>query len=283
MHEHGVGVSLRTAAPGVRAERPEPRPPPGCDLAPEASSLKESDDCGYEPTCNPRARSPAASQTATTAACANSPASKQKLVQLYYKRGVSEEVLKAEQERIEAERAQAQQWAEAADRAVEDVMAALDDALLLLDETKIIYEALPNDVRRLVNQAVFLALTVRDPDTIDAQRTPFFEALHRLAQALQEANKTLQVGQNRPRAPQDQAGCPQDDATPIFGAGFVHRSYGGSDGGLSQTLPPEDSSDIEIWAEPPQAAGCDRLSPPTAADRSGQCRRLDGGRGLYVG
>ena len=140
----------------------------------------------------------------------------QKLVQLYYKGGVSEEVLKAEQERIEAERAQAQQWAEAADREVEDVMAALDDALLLLDETKIIYEALPTTIRRLVNQAVFLALTVCDPDTIDAQRTPFFEALQQLAHALLEAQETSQTGQKRPQTPQDQARRPQDDADPDF-------------------------------------------------------------------
>jgi site-specific DNA recombinase len=140
----------------------------------------------------------------------------QKLVQLYYKGGVSEEVLQAEQERIQAERAQARQWADAADREVTDVMAALDDALLLLDATKIIYEALPVSIRRLVNQAVFLALIVRDPDTIDAQRTPLFEALHQLAHALMEAQETLQTGQKRPRTPQDKARHPQDDHDPDF-------------------------------------------------------------------
>ncbi len=140
----------------------------------------------------------------------------QSLVQLYYKGGVSEEVLKAEQERIEAERAQAQQWADAADREVEDVMAALKDALLLLDETKIIYEALPNNVHRLVNQAVFVALTVRDPDTIDAQRTPFYEALHQLAQALQEAHETPQTGQKRLRTTENKTIRPQHDHDPDF-------------------------------------------------------------------
>jgi hypothetical protein len=94
----------------------------------------------------------------------------------YYKGGVSEEALKAEQKRIEAERTQTQEWADAGEREVEvedeDVMAALDDALLLLNETKIIYEVLPANIRRLVNQAVFVALTVRDADIVDAQRTP---------------------------------------------------------------------------------------------------------------
>jgi site-specific DNA recombinase len=140
----------------------------------------------------------------------------QKLVQLYYKGGVSEEVLKAEQDRIETERAKARQWADAADREVDDVMAALDDALLLLDATKVIYEALPDSCRRLVNQAVFLALIVHDPDNIEARRTPFYEALHRLAQDLREAKETHQGGQNRPRAPQEKTGRPQDDHDPDF-------------------------------------------------------------------
>jgi site-specific DNA recombinase len=140
----------------------------------------------------------------------------QKLVQLYYKGSVSEEVLQAEQERIENERAKAQQWADAADREVEDVMAALDDALLLLNATKIIYEALPTSSRRLVNQAVFLALIVHDPDNIEAKRTLLYEALHRVAEDLQETKETPQTVQNRPRKPQNKTGRPQDDHDPDF-------------------------------------------------------------------
>jgi site-specific DNA recombinase len=140
----------------------------------------------------------------------------QKLVQLYYKGGVSEEVLQAEQQRIEAERTQAQQWADAAERETTDVMAALEDALLLLDATKIIYETLPASTRRLVNQAVFLALIVRDPDNVDAKRTPLYEALHRLARELREAKETPQTGQNRPRTPGNKTVRPQDDRDPDF-------------------------------------------------------------------
>jgi hypothetical protein len=69
-------------------------------------------------------------------------AQQQKLVQLYYNGGVSEGVLKAEQQRIAAETAQAERWVEAARAETQDVMDALDDALLLLDET-VIYERLP--------------------------------------------------------------------------------------------------------------------------------------------
>ncbi len=140
----------------------------------------------------------------------------QKLVQLYYKGGVSEEVLKAEQNRIENERSQAQQWADAADREETDVMAALDDALLLLDASTVLYEALPTSSRRLVNQAVFLALIVRDPDSIDAERTPFYEALHRLAQDLREAKETPQTGPSRPKTPRNKTVRPRNDHDPDF-------------------------------------------------------------------
>jgi hypothetical protein len=45
-------------------------------------------------------------------------------------------------------------------------MEALDNALLLLDAEQVIYETLPPSSRRLVNQAIFVALIVCDPDTI---------------------------------------------------------------------------------------------------------------------
>ena len=65
-------------------------------------------------------------------------------------------MIRAEQQRIEGEQAQAQQWADAATREVEDVIGALDDALLLLDNNRVIYETLPHTSRRMVNQAIFL-------------------------------------------------------------------------------------------------------------------------------
>jgi site-specific DNA recombinase len=140
----------------------------------------------------------------------------QKLVQLFYNGGVSEEVLKAEQERIEVECGRAQKWADAAEREVEDVMAALEDALILLDDARVIYEALPNSVRRLVNLAVFLALIVHDPDTIEAQRTPLYDALARLAQDLREAEKAPQNGQKRPKAGKNKDFGPKNDPDPDF-------------------------------------------------------------------
>ncbi len=139
----------------------------------------------------------------------------QKLVQLYYKGGVSEEVLKAEQERIESERTNAQKWADAATREVEDVIAALDDALTIIDD-KVIYEALPESARRLVNQAVFLALIVSDPDNVQAQLTPLFETIALLIQELRAARETAPNGQKRPRTGKHKNGRPENDRDPDF-------------------------------------------------------------------
>jgi hypothetical protein len=142
----------------------------------------------------------------------------QKLVQLFYKCGVSEEVLQAEQERINTEKAKAQRWADAATREVEDVMGALDDALLLLDNTIVIYETLPHSSRRLINQAIFLVLIVRDPDTIHAQRTPLYHEIALLVQDLAPTETTPQTAAKRggTRQPTARAARPQNDLDPDF-------------------------------------------------------------------
>jgi site-specific DNA recombinase len=80
-------------------------------------------------------------------------AEQQKLVQLYYRDLVSEDVLKSEQERIKAERAQAHRWADQAAHDVQDVMQALDEALNLLDRQQIPYDQATPNQRRLLNQA----------------------------------------------------------------------------------------------------------------------------------
>jgi hypothetical protein len=158
----------------------------------------------------------------------------QKLVQLNYKGGVSEEVMKAEQERIESERTKAQQWADAAEREVEDVMAALDDALTILDD-KVIYEFLPESARRLVNQAVFLALVVPDPDNIQAQLTPLFETIARLVQELRETKERPQTGQKRPRTLKNRTGSPQNSNDPDFwGRGSYKGQLAGTTGGRTR-------------------------------------------------
>jgi hypothetical protein len=154
----------------------------------------------------------------------------QKLLQAFYNGSVDEDVLKAEQERIEGERAQARKWAEAAVREAQDIMEALDNALLLLDQEQVIYETLPPSSRRLINQAVFVALIVCDPDTIQADRTPLYEALAKLNRALQQGQKTPQASPKRPRTPQDKAPRPQKEPGPFSGGrgSYIGQMAGGA-------------------------------------------------------
>jgi site-specific DNA recombinase len=149
-------------------------------------------------------------------------AQQQKLVQLYYDGGVSTEVLQAEQQRIEEERAKAEQWADAAKREVEDVMQALDDALALLDKRQILYAALNPTCRRLVNQAVFVRIVIVDPDTVVTERTPAFEAIALLSEPCQTTSRRPSNGRQRT----DKARIsPEDDHDPeIRGRGsYVQR------------------------------------------------------------
>jgi hypothetical protein len=110
--------------------------------------------------------------------------------------------------------AKAQQWADAAKREVEDVMAALDDALAILDE-HVIYEDLPESARRLVNQAVFLALVVSDPDNVQAELTPLYETIKQLIQELRETKERPKTRQ-QPTTPGNKTGRPQNDRDPDF-------------------------------------------------------------------
>src|ERR1700722_18606835 len=58
----------------------------------------------------------------------------QKLLHLFYKGSIGEEVLEAEQTRIETERSQAQRWGEVAAHDATEFMQALDEALALLTD-----------------------------------------------------------------------------------------------------------------------------------------------------
>lgn len=116
----------------------------------------------------------------------------QKLVQLYYRDAVSEEVLRAEQERIARERAEAERWSTAADREVEDVMEALEDALTLVGSGRLLYRQAPPPLRRFINQALYLRLLLEDADEADAELTPLY------AEILPLARRLAQEARNRP-------------------------------------------------------------------------------------
>ena len=145
----------------------------------------------------------------------------QKLVQLFYNGGVSEEVLQAEQERINTEKAKAQQWADAATREVEDVMGALDDALALLDNTIVIYETLPHSPGAWSTRRSSSCSSSTTP-------TPSTPSAPRSSKRSASSSKTSPQPRRRPKRPQNVAArasprparpTPKTTPTPIFGAG----------------------------------------------------------------
>jgi site-specific DNA recombinase len=130
----------------------------------------------------------------------------QKLVQLFYKGNVAEEVLEAEQTRIEAERTEARRWSAAAVREVKDVMQALDDALGLVDQGCLPYLTANATERRLINQALFHRLIITSADTAQAEPMPFYAQLAQLARDLSPASQPAGQNGHRPaRATQNKA------------------------------------------------------------------------------
>jgi site-specific DNA recombinase len=137
----------------------------------------------------------------------------QKLVQLHYQQAVSVEVLKAEQQRIEAERSQAQRWSKAAAADVEDVMAALKIALELVDEGKLPCMAANEFGRRLINQALYEKIIVESTDEAHGEPMPLYAQLIPLAR--DSGRKAAQSGR---QGPEPAAGGAQTTQTPFFGA-----------------------------------------------------------------
>lgn len=105
-------------------------------------------------------------------------------VQLYYRKAVSEEVLQAEQTRIEAERTQAHRWVEAATHEAEDVLQALDEALTIIGRCHETYLAASPMLRRLLNQVIFEKLLIRT-DGIEGKPQPVFGHIARLGRGCQ--------------------------------------------------------------------------------------------------
>ena len=114
----------------------------------------------------------------------------QKLVQLYYRDAISEEVLHAEQQRITEERAQAERWTRAATEDAQTILEALEEALRLLDRDAVPYATATTSQRRLLNQALFTHITIIDPDTIETAPAPLTTALLDLARPHQARDTT---------------------------------------------------------------------------------------------
>jgi hypothetical protein len=134
----------------------------------------------------------------------------QKLVHLYYEQGVSKEVMKAEQGRIEAEQAQVERWQAAADSEIADVDQALSDALVLIDAGTAPYLDGNATERRLINLAIYVMLLVSDEGHVQAKPTAFYAQLVPAARRLaREAAQDRCDGQSP-------GTCPEYDRSPVF-------------------------------------------------------------------
>ncbi len=104
----------------------------------------------------------------------------QKLLHLFYKSSIDEDVLAAEQDRIESERAEAHRWAEVAAQDAGEITEALNEALTLLEDPHVAYGQATPHLRRLLNQTLFDALLVRDEDDVEADPVPWVTEIHQL-------------------------------------------------------------------------------------------------------
>lgn len=138
----------------------------------------------------------------------------QKLVHLYYDQGVSKEVMKAEQERIEAEQAQVERWQAAATNEIAEVDQALSDALVLIDAGTAPYLDGNATERRLINLAIYVMLLVSDEGHVQARPTAFYAQLVPAARRLAREAAQDGCGGQRPGT------RPEDNRSPVF------RGYG---------------------------------------------------------
>jgi site-specific DNA recombinase len=120
----------------------------------------------------------------------------QKLLQLFYRDGVDEEVLQAEQARIEGERTQARRWLTTATQEAEDATEALDEALSIIQSCHTTYMAADPEQRRLMNQAIFSRLLI-SIELIEGEETPVYQAIRSLTGSIPVARtKGLRNGQD---------------------------------------------------------------------------------------
>ena len=101
-----------------------------------------------------------------------------RLVQLSYRGLVSDEVLASEQQRLEAEKLQAQRLLETAELHARDIEGALDGALAKTRTPHATYVASTPLERRLLNQTFFTRILIGDDNTVEsAEMTPVYAAL----------------------------------------------------------------------------------------------------------
>ncbi len=105
-------------------------------------------------------------------------AKQEKLLSLYYRELVSEELFENEQTRLREERRAAEQLRKASEASTEDLARALDRALSRVDDPHQAYlNATPLE-RRVMNKAIFLRIEIgEDSEIIGATPAPVYDAL----------------------------------------------------------------------------------------------------------
>jgi site-specific DNA recombinase len=128
----------------------------------------------------------------------------EKLIQLYYKDLVSEDVLEREQDKLKIERRAAERLRTSANVQTEDVEKALEQALRRVrDPHRVYLNATPLE-RRVMNKAIFARVEVGDAGSLtDVTPTPVYKAL-----------SAWQPGLGRPKARQQATAAPDGPCSP---------------------------------------------------------------------
>jgi site-specific DNA recombinase len=134
-----------------------------------------------------------------------------KLLHLYYRDQIDEQVLAEEQHRIQRERADAERWADVAEHTAAEILEVLEEALELLSQPQLRYRQAPAHVRRLLNQALFEKIFILEEWASGAELQPWVEQVQALARSL-----------SRPQRGEESLQGAGNDHGPLFGG---HGSY----------------------------------------------------------
>jgi site-specific DNA recombinase len=130
---------------------------------------------------------------------------RKKLLQAFYADAIPKELLRAEQQRITREIAQAGQVIENHDLKAEHAYQFLEDLLTLCDDPHTLYLCADPPIRQLLNRAVVTRFWIMDEDLHTAELTPEFQAIREQARQFslsqgQTTNTTIELPTPRTKA-----------------------------------------------------------------------------------
>jgi hypothetical protein len=174
----------------------------------------------------------------------------QRLLQLSYRDLVDDEVLAAEQVRIQSERTQVAKWAKTAALDAQDIANALEEALQLLKDPGTAYQRTTTITRRMFNQALFQRLLIFDDGAIEPVPAPWVRALEDGARETQPgATLTGTTSQQQKAASQTRTRIRTNHGPGIRGHGLNFHQVVHEDG-PSSNLPATVESLVEMLLGP---------------------------------